>query len=164
MRLARLQANGGGEVAAIEADGSVLFEGLRRGSYEVLVGCAQHVSEPTYAALEVGDSDIEDLVWTVRAGLTIRGRVVDSDKNPVRAAVRAYAPAMMGSRGAPGALASTEADGSFAQAGLPPGDYRVSVSEGPPVPRPLDAEPPGVRARVEAGKSASCSSACRRIR
>ncbi|MGK3974114.1 carboxypeptidase regulatory-like domain-containing protein [Sorangium sp. So ce118] len=245
------EANGAGEIAAVEADGSVLFEGLLRGSYEVLVSCVQHVSEPSYAALEVGDSDVEDLVWTVRAGLTIRGRVVDSDKNPVRAQVHAYAPAMMGSRGAPGALASTEADGtfalkglspakymvmarpvsqaepvpvevelrddhapevtivvdrggaiegtvtdedgkpvagveisivgtqpgaavgmmmrpppirmatslddgSFAQAGLPPGDYRVSVSEGPPVPvpGPPGAEPPGVRARVEAGKSA----------
>ncbi|XXT21197.1 carboxypeptidase regulatory-like domain-containing protein [Sorangium sp. So ce429] len=243
------QAMAGAESAAIEADGSVLFEGLLRGSYEVLVACAQHVSEPTYAALEVGDSDVEDLVWTVRAGLTIRGRVVDRDQNPVRAAVRAYAPAMMGSRGAPGALASTEADGtfalkglspakymvmarpvsqaepepvevelrddhapevtivvdrggaiegtvtdedgklvagvdisivgtqpgaavgimmrpppirmatslddgSFALPGLPPGDYRVSLSEGPPVPGPPGAEPPGVRARVEAGKSA----------
>ncbi|WP_437836168.1 carboxypeptidase regulatory-like domain-containing protein [Sorangium sp. So ce1153] len=243
------QANDGGEVAAIEADGTVLFEGLLRGTYEVLVGCAQHVSEPSYAAVEVGDADVEDLVWTVRAGLTIRGRVVDSDQNPVRAAVHAYAPAMMGSRGAPGALASTEADGtfalkglspakymvmarpvsqaepepvevelrddhapevtivvdrggaiegtvtdadgklvagveitimgtqpgaavgmmmrpppirmatslddgSFAQAGLPPGDYRVSVSEGPRGPGPFDAESPGVHARVEAGKSA----------
>ncbi|WP_437624264.1 carboxypeptidase regulatory-like domain-containing protein [Sorangium sp. So ce1151] len=245
------QAKDGGEIAAIEADGSVLFEGLLRGSYEVLVICAQHLSEPTYPALEVGDSDVEDLVWTVRAGLTIRGRVVDSDKNPVRAQVHAYAPAMMGARGASGSIDSTEADGtfalkglspakymvmarpvsqaepepvevelrddhapevtivvdrggaiegtvtdedgklvagvdisivgtqpgaavgmmmrpppirmatslddgSFAQAGLPPGDYRVSVSEGPPVPvpGPPGAEPPGVRARVEAGKSA----------
>ncbi|WP_437509850.1 carboxypeptidase regulatory-like domain-containing protein [Sorangium sp. So ce1099] len=243
------QTKDGAGVAAIEADGSVLFEGLLRGSYEVLVGCAHHLAEPTYPPLEVGDADVEDLVWTVRAGLTIRGRVVDSDKNPVRAAVHAYAPALMGSRGATGALASTEDDGtfalkglspakymvvarpvsqaepepvevelrddhapevtivverggaiegtvtdedgklvagvdisivgtqpgaavgmmmrpppirmatslddgSFAQAGLPPGDYRVSISEGPPVPGPPGAEPPGVRARVEAGKSA----------
>ncbi|XYH99561.1 carboxypeptidase regulatory-like domain-containing protein [Sorangium sp. So ce1128] len=243
------QATDGVEIAAIEDDGSVLFDGLLRGSYEVLVGCANHVSEPTYPPLEVGDADVEDLVWKVRAGLTIRGRVVDRDQNPVRAAVHAYAPAMMGSRGAPGAFASTEADGtfalkglppakymvmarpvtqaepepvevelrddhapevtivvdrggsiegtvtdedgklvagvdvsiigaqpgaavgmmmrpppirmatslddgSFAQAGLPPGDYRVSASEGPLVPVPPGGEPPGVRARVEAGKSA----------
>ncbi|WP_437336168.1 carboxypeptidase regulatory-like domain-containing protein [Sorangium sp. So ce394] len=123
--------------AAIEADGSVLFDAVLRGSYEVLVACADHVAEPTYPVVEVGDADIEDLVWTVRAGLAIRGRVVDRDQNPVLAAVHAYAPAMMGARGATGAAARTEADGTFALKGLAPAKYMIMtrpVSHAEPAP------------------------------
>ncbi|WP_437611219.1 carboxypeptidase regulatory-like domain-containing protein [Sorangium sp. So ce834] len=123
--------------AAVEADGSVLFDAVLRGSYEVLVACAHHIAEPTYPAVEVGDADVEDLVWTVRAGLAIRGRVVDRDQNPVLAAVHAYAPAMMGARGATGAAARSEADGTFALKGLAPAKYMIMarpVSHAEPAP------------------------------
>ncbi|WP_437968777.1 carboxypeptidase regulatory-like domain-containing protein [Sorangium sp. So ce260] len=118
-------ADGRFENAVIEADGSVLFDAVLRGSYQVHVACADHVAEPTYPAVEVGDSDVEDLVWTVRAGLSIRGRVVDIDQNPVRSAVHAYAPAMMGARGGTGAFAQNEADGTFVLKGLSPAKYVV---------------------------------------
>ncbi|XXX78414.1 carboxypeptidase regulatory-like domain-containing protein [Sorangium sp. So ce134] len=135
-------AQGGFEHAVIEGDGSVLFDAVLRGSYEVVVACADHAAEPTYPAVEVGDADVEDLVWTVRAGLSIRGRVVDRDQNPVRAAVHAYAPTSMGPRGPTGAAAQNEADGTFVLKGLSPEKYVVMA-------RPIDhAEPAPVEVEL----------------
>ncbi|WP_437677148.1 carboxypeptidase regulatory-like domain-containing protein [Sorangium sp. So ce131] len=109
----------------IEADGAVRFDGVLPGTYQVRVACANQVVEPSYPPVVVGDVDVEGLVWTVRAGLTIRGRVVDRDGGPVRANVHAHAPEMMGRSGATGAFASNEPDGSFVLQGLLPAKYMI---------------------------------------
>jgi hypothetical protein len=88
-----------------------------------MVGCTDHAAEPAYPPVEIGGADVEGLVWTVRAGLSIRGRVVDREDRPVRAAV--YAAPISGGMRAPGGVAQTEDDGRFVLKGLLPGKHRV---------------------------------------
>ncbi|WP_437738405.1 carboxypeptidase regulatory-like domain-containing protein [Sorangium sp. So ce1335] len=125
--------------AVLEADGSARFEGLLPGSYQVMVFCQDHASEPTYPAVEVGEADLEGLVWTVRAGLSLRGRVVDREGVPVRAAVQAM-PVDRG--GMPsGAFGQSEDNGRFVLRGLLPGKHRVmarSDDHVPPEPVEVD--------------------------
>ncbi|AUX39117.1 hypothetical protein SOCE26_004990 [Sorangium cellulosum] len=134
-------ASGGMVGVPVEADGAVRFDGVLPGKYQVLVRCTNQPAEPSYPPVEVRDVDVEGLVWTVRAGLTIRGRVVDRDGGPVRANVHAHAPEMMGRSGATGASASNEPDGSFVLQGLSPAKYMVAAEPIDHVqPEPVEVE------------------------
>ena len=125
--------------ATLDPDGGARFEGVLPGSYEVMVSCPEHAGEPTYPRVEIKDADIEGLVWTVRAGLSIRGRVVDSEDKPVRAAVHAM-PMDVGSP-RPGAFTQSEEDGSFVLRGLLAGKHSVMANARDHVaPAPVEVE------------------------
>jgi len=125
--------------AVLGADGSARFEGTLPGSYQVMVHCQDHASEPSYPAVEVGEADVEGLVWTVRAGLSLRGRVVDREDKPVRAAVHAVPVEMSMMRS--GAVAQSEDDGSFVLRGLLPGKHGVTAYSNAHVrPEPVQVE------------------------
>ncbi|UQA57716.1 carboxypeptidase regulatory-like domain-containing protein [Polyangium aurulentum] len=125
--------------AALDADGWARFEGLLPGSsYDVFVHCPDHAMEPKYPPVKVGDADIEDLVWSVRAGLSLRGRVVDREDKPVRASIHA-APVEAVMAG--GGFTQNDDDGRFVLRGLLPGKYRLGANaEGHIPPEPLEVE------------------------
>ena len=125
--------------AALGADGSARFEGVLPGSYQVMVLCLDHASEPTYPAVEVGDADVEGLVWTVRAGLSLRGRVVDREDKPVRAMVHASPTDMRAML--PGPVGQSDDDGRFVLRGLLPGKHRVMARSNDHIPpEPVEVE------------------------
>ncbi|MCC6552756.1 MAG: carboxypeptidase regulatory-like domain-containing protein [Polyangiaceae bacterium] len=117
---------GGVLQAVLDPDGGARFEGILPGSYEVIVSCPDHVPEPAYPPVEVKGAGVAGLVWTVRAGLSIRGRVVDREDRPVRAAVHAAPAAGLPRR--PGAFTQSEEDGSFVLRGLAAGKHMVMAS------------------------------------
>lgn len=103
--------------------------GLRPGTYDVDVGCADHLSRPDYGKIVVADHDIADQVWTVSAGATIRGRVVNAHGEPLGdIAVYAdeVAPAEVNRRSA--GQSRTDGDGRFTIVGLKPVRHELSVT------------------------------------
>jgi protocatechuate 3,4-dioxygenase beta subunit len=112
--------------ATLDPDGAARFEGVLPGSYEVMVHCPEHAADLTYPPVEVKDADVVGLVWTVRAGLSLRGRVVDREDKPVRAMVHAMPTEMTTPR--PGAFTQSEDDGTFVLRGLLPGKLRVMAN------------------------------------
>lgn len=129
-------------------DGTVLVRGVLPGTYEVTVACDGFVAEDEYPDVVVADASLAGLTWTVHPGRGIRGTVVDAAGKPVKGA-RVSARAKL-SGGDPRARRSsswgerTEADGSFALAGLLPGSYELSVDhdEHPSPPEPTVVELP----------------------
>lgn len=125
--------------AAIEPDGSARFEGVLPGSYQVMVSCPDQAAEPTYPPVEIRGADVEGLVWTVRAGLSIRGQVVDREGKPVRASV--HAAPIGGEMGVPGAFVQNEDNGRFVLRGLLPGKHRIMANAKDHVqPEPVEIE------------------------
>lgn len=136
-----LAARGGeeGRTAPVERDGSARFDGMLPGHYDVKVECKDHVAEAQYPPVIVAAADVEGLVWTVRRGLEIRGRVVDQDDQPVNAHV--IATTKGGDPRAPRSDAdtNTEADGSFVVRGLLAATYEVGARAGEhPAPDPIE--------------------------
>jgi protocatechuate 3,4-dioxygenase beta subunit len=121
------EAYGSGEG---QDDGTILIKGVLPGTYEVTVACSGFVSEDEYPALVVADASIEGLTWSVHAGRTIRGVVLDADGRPVQGAgVSAQGKALSDPRARRGNSwgERSEADGSFVVDGLLPGTYELSV-------------------------------------
>jgi protocatechuate 3,4-dioxygenase beta subunit len=112
-------------------DGTVLVQGVLPGTYEVSVSCDGFVAQDAYPDVVVVDASLEGLTWSVSAGRSIRGVVVDAAGKPVAGAhvsarARAGAGDPRGRRtGAWGER--TEADGSFAVTGLLPGSYELAI-------------------------------------
>ncbi len=106
-------------------EGDVLIEGVVPGSYAVHVMCAGHVAAPSYPDLVVGGTDIEDVVWTVKPGTQVTGRVTARGVPVDNAAVTIHAGLGLGAR------VSTAGDGTFTAGGLPVGEVRVTaIGEG----------------------------------
>lgn len=131
--------------ADLEAGGAVSMDGVLPGRYEVWVWCAGQVAEDRYPAVEVANQPVTSLVWHVRAGRTIRGRVLDVAGSAVpRAELRAQ---LVG--GDPRGQrvwsdARTGADGRFELTGLVAGRYALEVitDELPELERPVEVEVP----------------------
>ena len=70
-------------VARIEAAGGVHFPAVPRGSYHVIVQCAQHVLNEGPTSLDVFDSDMDNLVWKVGVGLDLVVHVADEADHPL---------------------------------------------------------------------------------
>ena len=135
-----MDGGGAGAYTRSDARGNYLLAGLAPGRYRVRTNPQD--SEATGAYLQeyyngttrhgdadlisVGDRDeISGIDFTVRAGGTITGRVVDAATGLPISDVDIYAdPA----EGGDGAGASTDFDGRYAIAGLGPGRYRVGVN------------------------------------
>ena len=132
-----------------QPDGSVLVKGLLPGTYEVSVSCEQHVPQREYPQIVVADTSIDGLQWSVSAGQSVQGRVVDAEGQPVanaRISARAKANKDPGAQRTNSWGSRSEPDGSFALSGLLPGDYELNAYH-PDLPRPIEAVdvelPPG---------------------
>lgn len=128
-------------------DGSILIQGVLPGTYEVTVSCDGFVSEDTYPDLVVADASLEGQTWTVHAGQTIRGVVLDAEGRPVEGAsvsARGKATTDPRARLGRGWAERTEPDGSFVVEGLLPGTYelRPSHADHPSPHDPLEVEVP----------------------
>ena len=104
-------------------DGDVLIEGVVPGSFAVRVQCTGYVSAATYPDLLVGGTDVEDVVWTVKPGTKLTGRVTTKSGMPVgEAQVTVNAGLGLGAR------VSTATDGTFTATGLPVGEVIVEAA------------------------------------
>ena len=113
-----------------QEDGSVLVKGVLPGTYEVTVRCQGHVAEESYPDVVISDASLEGLSWTVHAGQTIRGVVVDAAGEPLegaRVSARGKATDDPRARLASSWGERTEADGEFELSGLLPGTYELSA-------------------------------------
>jgi hypothetical protein len=101
--------------------GDILLEGVVPGSYRVTAACHRFLSQVPYPDLLVGNSDIDELVWTVRPGARVAGHVVSRTGAPIADAV----VNLMSGNGASFANATSGADGGFIADGLAPGATQV---------------------------------------
>jgi len=106
-----------------DAQGAFAFEGVAPATWFVGPAAGGTVAPASVQVeLEPGEGSAR-VTLTCWSGLTIRGRVLDSQGNPVRSAsVTALAHGVLCS-------AQTEADGTFAAGPLAPGDYSVFADQ-----------------------------------
>ncbi len=114
---------------SVRHDGSVRFEGVLPGTYNVEVRCFNTVPADHYPALEVVEP-IAGQAWEVSPGLAIRGIVVDSNGEPV--AEQHVLATMVSTTLDPRAKRTpysfgeeTHEDGTFELGGLKPGTYKL---------------------------------------
>ena len=73
-----------------EPDGTIEIAALPPDTYTVDVHCRDQVAEAKYPEIVIADATVEGQIWKVKAGLVVRGRVVDQDGKPIaRASVSA---------------------------------------------------------------------------
>ena len=114
-------------IAAIEADGRIRFEGIAPGRYAVSVECVGQPEQHAYPTLEVGSTTLSGLVWEVRSGTRIVGRVVDSRGRALPAREVIAQALDLDAPGYASGQAISGPDGEFALDLLDEGKYRLSV-------------------------------------
>lgn len=138
--------------AQTDRDGQVLFRSLQAGTYRVELNCDGLVPKATYDSITV-PSDVSSVVWKMRAGRAVRGVVVDEAGAPVAGVlVRASGGEEIYQEGE----ARSRADGTFAIAGMIPGEVTVDLNDArlakaQLVQLPEDHDLEGVRLVVERG-------------
>ncbi len=110
--------------AAIAPDGVAAFQALTPGEHAVVVACDEHDSAGAPQSVTVGGSAPNEVTWRVQRGKSIRGHVLDPEGKPLAGHVVAYTR----SSGPDGSYrwSKIAADGSYAIAGLSPGQYSVN--------------------------------------
>ncbi len=103
-------------------DGDVLIEGVVPGTYGVHATCTGFISDPAYPDLVVAGTDVEDVVWKVRPGAQVTGRVRLKSGAPAGDAL-----VTIGAGLGLGARLRTAPDGTFAASGLPIGEVIVEA-------------------------------------
>lgn len=78
-----LDGVGPAQYARIEAEGRVHFQGVPRAFYYVTVDCAGHSLRAGPRSLFVQDAPLDELTWTVAAGVKLKVRVVDGGGEPM---------------------------------------------------------------------------------
>jgi len=115
--------------ASPNVEGSVLFEAVPAGTYVVSAFCDGSGSQKL-APLEVGAEDLTGVRWQLQPRLSIEGRVVDADGNPVSGLQMLLVSAISQFMDSPasGRVAQAlaiDADGHFAVKGLLEGSYTI---------------------------------------
>ena len=118
------------QVAHIQPDGSVRFEGVQAGDYGVTVRCIGRLLRAGPRTLVVGADSIAGLTWTVADATTLAVRIVDDRKQP-----RPFVPFVLrkpdlDGRGRAITVYNTDALGRFEVPGLPAGEYTVEPGRG----------------------------------
>lgn len=107
--------------------GGVRIEGLLPGTYKVHITCRHHLTQTESPDIELTDSDIVDLLFTVTDGVEIAGTIRDQDGKPVedawvRAMVTGGDPRGQRTWG----YDTTDASGQFSMKGLVAGTYDLT--------------------------------------
>ncbi|HET6584303.1 MAG TPA: carboxypeptidase-like regulatory domain-containing protein, partial [Nannocystaceae bacterium] len=112
------------ETAAIGPDGEVEFAALVTGTYQPFVLCLAGASREHYPPVVVTGSEEVSATWTVDAGATVRGRVLDHARNPVRGAeVELFGPSAT-------RVAVADDAGAYAIGGIASGTYEITARRG----------------------------------
>ncbi|MDP9148746.1 MAG: carboxypeptidase-like regulatory domain-containing protein [Myxococcota bacterium] len=114
------------------AGGEVHFQAVPSGTYHVVVQCAQNVLSEGPTSLEVGQKDLQDLVWKVDAGLGLVVHVMDEANVPIpNTRFRLLWPPRKESDSQPVVRALSDAEGRYEFDGvLWPGDYTLAPEDG----------------------------------
>jgi protocatechuate 3,4-dioxygenase beta subunit len=112
--------------ARSDPNGTVVFEALHEGTYQVAVDCANHRRAPSYPPLVVGAGPIEGVQWSVIAGSSIVGRARTARGLPVAGAWIAAVVEAGNPMWASG-HATSAVDGTFEVVGLAEGVYALTV-------------------------------------
>ncbi len=131
-----------------EDDGTLRFEAVPPGTYELQIWCEGYIAEPSYEDVVVTDADVTGLVWRVHAGGTVVGTVKTRAGAPI-AEAEVMARTIGGDpRGARSwSSEQTEDDGSYRLTGVAPGEAMIEASSDA---HPSPKEPP--KATVVAGQ------------
>jgi hypothetical protein len=70
-------------LTAIESDGVVHFRALPPGVYHPIVRCTDHVLRDGPNLVQVGETDVEGLVWNVEIGIGLVIHMVDENERPL---------------------------------------------------------------------------------
>lgn len=132
----------------ISSEGAVRFTGVVADTYGVTVDCEGRVPLPNYPAVEVVDQPRVGLRWEVRAGRSIRGRLVDSAGAGVEGevvwAMGLTDPSDPRAQGVGSKGGQSQVGGGFEIAGLLPGRYQLGLNsdERPGLAQPLEVVVP----------------------
>jgi hypothetical protein len=114
-------------LGVIRANGNVSLDPVPAGDYHATVSCEGHVPAEPYSVLHVSDQPVRDIVWRVRRGGIIRGKVVDRAGKPVMG--RRVVLAMDDSDAEISVPdSSTDESGNFRLVDLPSHRMRVAVA------------------------------------
>jgi hypothetical protein len=124
---------------SIGDDGVVTIRGVFPATYRVMIQCPGKLSDAEAPPLVVGEEPVGEQAWTVRAGETLRGEVVDEAGDAVASARIEAIPTAEDARARLAFGATTaDDDGHFVLTGLLAGKYRVAAMHGA---GPLSSEP-----------------------
>jgi protocatechuate 3,4-dioxygenase beta subunit len=144
---------------ATRADGTVRFEAVQPGRYEVSIQCPRLTAKAPYPAVVVAGEPV-DVEWQVGRGVAIRGVVVDAGGTPVghaRVSARAVGGDPRGARDWDSD--TTDGEGRFEIEGIAPGDVELEATHDahaqPKQPTTLTVteDTDGVRLALDAGGS-----------
>ncbi len=115
-------------------DGTARFQAVPQGTYHVVVHCAEHVLISGPTTLDVRQSNVGDLLWTVDSGLGLVVHVVDEADHPLPGVpFRVFwpAPALAQNSSTPNLRPVTDPDGRFeVRNSLYPGTYTLAPDNG----------------------------------
>ncbi|MBC8073009.1 MAG: carboxypeptidase regulatory-like domain-containing protein, partial [Deltaproteobacteria bacterium] len=116
--------------APVTHAGEIEILALPPDTYDVEVRCRGYVSEAAYPQVIVSDAPIELQVWEVKAGLTVKGVVVDVDGKPVGRASVGARPVGTAARAQQTFAWGEETDeaGAFEITGILAGSYELHAS------------------------------------
>ncbi len=121
------------QTVAIEADGTVTFDGMSPGRYHAVVRCMDAFLTDGPHTLDVASEDLSELTWKVSPSGAISVHTVDESNTSiggVTVTLKHETP------GAPGrnavTAATTDPNGEFTFRGLLPGSYEVRANGGKP--------------------------------
>lgn len=108
-----------------EPDGTLWADGALPGTYSANVRCDGFTARERYPQVVIGAAPVQDLVWLVDPGATLRGRVLARGLPVEDASVNASGTGLP-TRNSYG-HATTDRDGTYVIAGLVPGPYKLSA-------------------------------------
>ncbi|MEZ4368499.1 MAG: carboxypeptidase-like regulatory domain-containing protein [Kofleriaceae bacterium] len=124
--------------ATTKADGTVVFEAARPGTYAATVWSQRYLGEDVYPDVVVAAAPLSGLVWKVRSGTELVGTIRDRSGTAL-AEIGVTARSVGGDGRGQMVWSSdeTDADGAYQLRALAPGDYELTVrSEVHPQPEP----------------------------
>jgi len=111
-----------------EGDGSLHFDGMLPGKYDVLVECTGYQAKDKYAPIVVADKDLTALEWEVEQGSVITGRVLSKTGTPLEHVAIHAASIGGGARDKQSWASDTsQKDGTFRLKGLRHATFKLDV-------------------------------------
>jgi protocatechuate 3,4-dioxygenase beta subunit len=112
-----------------EPDNTLHADGVLPGTYEVHADCDDYQAKDKYEKIVVVDKDLENVVWEVDTGATVKGRVTTKAGAPVEGAnvwARSTGGAARDKTGWGGS--TSERDGTYSMKGMKAGSFKIEVN------------------------------------